>query len=130
MLKPQRRACSNVLSVNRTDLWRSKFFVLLNFFLIFNIWGHSSNFLCSVHGLKLAQLKGAEARGLVESKDDSAPLTEIEWILCCIEARDNRPDTGTISMKPGTNKLVHKARLRSSERFVLTFSKQSMASSL
>ena len=70
---------------------------------------HSSNFLCSVHRLKLSEIKGAG--GLVEPMGDSAGLSEIERILCRFEAWDNRLDTGTVSMKPGTNKLVVKARL-------------------
>ena len=90
-------------------LRRSRFFFVV-FFCIFTTSMHSSNFLCSVHRLKLSEIKGAG--GLVEPRGDSAGLSEIERVLCRVEAWDNRPDTGTVSMKPGTNKLVRKARLR------------------
>ena len=101
----QSRSCGKL----KMHLRRSRFFFVV-FFCIFTTSMHSSNFLCSVHRLKLSEIKGAG--GLVEPRGDSAGLSKIERVLCRFEAWDNRPDTGTVSMKPGTNKLVRKARLR------------------
>ena len=63
-----------------------------------------------MHNLKVSDIQRGEGLGLVK---DSVQLTEMERILQRFDARDNRVDRGMIAMKPGTNRLVQKARLRS-----------------